>query len=123
MQHPFDERFFPSGIISDENSDVESFTNILDECIEDWGIKKGNCIVISNSLVIIRKVSIPTDIKDDEIHGYLYLELGSSIHLPFDGTVLIWFHSVWKTINGKFYCLLHQKSMLWNIRTFKRSKT
>ncbi|MCM2531504.1 pilus assembly protein PilM [Neobacillus pocheonensis] len=38
-------------------------------------------------LVIIRKISIPADIQDDELKGYLYLELGSSIHFPFEEPV------------------------------------
>lgn len=32
-------------------------------------------------------MSVPSDIQDDEIKGYLYLELGSTIHLPFEEPV------------------------------------
>ncbi len=83
------ERFLPPGIISDGKIvDAESLLNILDECIDQWKIHKRPIrFIIPDSLVIIRKVSIPSDIKDDEIHGYLYLELGSSIHLPFEDPV------------------------------------
>jgi type IV pilus assembly protein PilM len=35
----------------------------------------------------VRKVSVPGEIQEDEIQGYLYLELGSSIHLPFEEPV------------------------------------
>ena len=48
--------------------------------------------------MIIRKVEIPATIKDDEIKGYLYLELGSSIHLPFDEPV---FDTVLLSDNGE----------------------
>ena len=30
---------------------------------------------------------IPAEVMDDEIHGYLYLELGKSLHLPFEDPV------------------------------------
>lgn len=83
------ERFLPAGIISDGKiQDAETLSFILDECISDWGIKNREVrFLVPDSLVIIRKVMIPVDVKDDEIHGYLYLELGSSIHLPFDEPV------------------------------------
>lgn len=40
--------------------------------------------LVPDSRLVIRKVAIPKDIKDDEIKGYLYLEMGTSIHLPFE---------------------------------------
>ena len=40
-----------------------------------------------NPFVVIRKTTIPEDIQVDEIEGYLYLELGTSIHLPFEDPV------------------------------------
>lgn len=83
------ERFLPAGIISDGKiQDFETLAFILDECIDEWKIKNREVrFLVPDSLVIIRKVNIPGDVKDDEIHGYLYLELGSSIHLPFDEPV------------------------------------
>lgn len=83
------ERFLPQGIISDGKIiDADSLQNILDECIDEWKIHKRPIrFIIPDSLVIIRKVTIPSDIKEDEIHGYLYLELGSTIHLPFEDPV------------------------------------
>jgi type IV pilus assembly protein PilM len=83
------ERFLPPGIISDGKiSDMDSFANIMDECIEDWKIHRRYVrFLVPDSLVIIRKVSIPAEIQEDEIKGYLYLEFGSSIHLPFEDPV------------------------------------
>jgi type IV pilus assembly protein PilM len=83
------ERLLPPGIIADGKIvDGESLANILEECIEEWKIQRRQVrFIIPDSLVIIRKVSIPSEIQDDEIHGYLYLELGSSIHLPFEEPV------------------------------------
>ena len=85
----YGQRYLPPGIISDGKIlDFATLLNILDECIADWKIAKREIrFIVPDSLVIIRKVSIPGDIKEDEIDGYLYLELGSTIHLPFEDPV------------------------------------
>ncbi|OLS41529.1 pilus assembly protein PilM [Bacillus sp. MRMR6] len=85
----WNERYLPPGIITDGRIvDLDTLTNILEECIDDWKINRRSIrFIVPDSLVIIRKVSIPVDIQDDEIKGYLYLELGSSIHLPFEEPV------------------------------------
>ncbi len=83
------ERFLPPGIITDGKiTDIESLANILEECIDKWKIQRRQVrFIVPDPLVIIRKVSVPADIQDDEMKGYLYLELGSSIHLPFEEPV------------------------------------
>ncbi|WP_099352110.1 type IV pilus biogenesis protein PilM [Fredinandcohnia onubensis] len=86
----FRERYLPIGIIQ-EGRIIERDTLhlILDECITDWGLKKAEVrFIIPDSFVVIRKTSIPIEVKDDEINGYLYLELGSTIHLPFDEPII-----------------------------------
>lgn len=85
----WEERYIPFGIITDGKiADYETLANILEECISDWKIQKRSIrFTVPDPFVIIRKISIPADVKDDEIHGYLYLELGSSIHLPFEEPV------------------------------------
>ncbi|MBT2684568.1 pilus assembly protein PilM [Bacillus sp. ISL-37] len=85
----YGQRILPNGIIMDGKiQDIDTLMNILDECIDDWKIAKREIrFTVPDSLVIIRKVSIPADVKEDEIHGYLYLELGTSIHLPFEDPV------------------------------------
>jgi type IV pilus assembly protein PilM len=87
------ERFLPPGVITDGKiTDIDSLANILEECIGEWKIKGRQVrFIVPDPLVIIRKVSIPADIQDDEIKGYLYLELGSSIHLPFEEPVFDYF--------------------------------
>ncbi|WP_312470988.1 pilus assembly protein PilM [Neobacillus sp.] len=83
------ERFLPPGIIKDGKIvDIVSLTSNLEECIDEWKIQRRSIrFLVPDPLVIIRKVSIPAEIQDDEIKGYLYLELGSSIHLPFEEPV------------------------------------
>jgi len=83
------ERFLPPGIISNGKiTDLDSLTSILEECIDEWKIQRRQVrFLVPDPLVIIRKVTVPADIKDDEMKGFLYLELGSSIHLPFEEPV------------------------------------
>ncbi|MEH7074212.1 type IV pilus biogenesis protein PilM [Neobacillus drentensis] len=83
------ERFLPPGIIHDGKIiDNDALTNILDECIDEWKISRRSIrFIVPDQLVIIRKVSVPAEIQDDEMKGYLYLELGSTIHLPFEEPV------------------------------------
>ncbi|WML47376.1 pilus assembly protein PilM [Neobacillus sp. PS3-34] len=83
------ERFLPPGIISEGRIiDFESLENILEECLEDWKLNKRSVrFTVPDPLVIIRKVAVPADVEEDELKSYLYLELGSSIHLPFEDPV------------------------------------
>ncbi|MEH7106632.1 MULTISPECIES: type IV pilus biogenesis protein PilM [Bacillaceae] len=89
LAHRWSEHFLPAGIISDGKiQNQDSLESILEECIDEWKIHRRQVrFIIPDSLVIIRKISVPSEIQDDEIKGYLYLELGSTIHLPFDEPV------------------------------------
>lgn len=89
VPHKWGERLLPSGLITNGRiNDSETLANILEECVSDWKLRNRQVrFLIPESFVIIRKVSIPAEVKDDEIKGYLYLELGTSIHLPFDEPV------------------------------------
>lgn len=83
------ERYLPHGIINNGIiQDMVELQHILEQCVDEWRIQKRQVrFLVPDSFVIIRKVSIPYEIKENEIDGYLYLELGSSIHLPFNDPV------------------------------------
>lgn len=83
------ERYLPTNIVREGRIlDFESLTMILDECISDWKISKRDVrFLVPDPFVMLRKVALPQDLSDDEISGYLYMELGSSIHLPFEDPV------------------------------------
>ncbi|QFT90058.1 Competence protein A [Bacillus sp. THAF10] len=83
------ERFLPPNLVKDGKIvDEEVFRLILEECVEDWGLKRKHVrFVVPDQYVVTRKLTIPSNIMDDEIIGYLYLELGSTIHLPFEDPV------------------------------------
>lgn len=80
------ERYLPEGVIQDGTIvDRESLFLILEECVEDWEIKGREVqFLIHDSKLVIRKQHIPSELLEEEIKGYLYMELGSSIHLPFE---------------------------------------
>ncbi|NYE07809.1 Tfp pilus assembly PilM family ATPase [Bacillus niacini] len=60
----------------------------IEQCISDWKIAKRHVrFLVPDSFVVIRMVSLPIDLKEDEIKGYLYMEIGTSIHLPFEDPV------------------------------------
>lgn len=83
------ERFLPEGVIANGYiQDGETLEHILEQCVDDWKIKGRKVrFIVPDPFVIIRKVPIPADIEDAEIRGYLYMEIGASIHLPFDEPV------------------------------------
>ncbi|MFC0270167.1 type IV pilus biogenesis protein PilM [Metabacillus herbersteinensis] len=84
-----EERLLPPGLIKDGKiENAETLAMILDECVSDWGIKGRKVrFTVPDSHVVIRKVTVPADLKPDELRGHLYLEIGSSIHLPFEEVV------------------------------------
>lgn len=86
----FREKYLPPGIVQDGRIiERDTLLLILDECVSDWGIKRNRVqFVIPDPFVVIRRISIPKEVKDDEIIGYIYLELGTTIHLPFEEPVL-----------------------------------
>ncbi|MDX8290004.1 pilus assembly protein PilM [Metabacillus indicus] len=84
-----EERLLPEGLIrGGVIQDFDTLSLILDECVSEWGIKGRKVrFTVPDSHVVIRKVNVPGDLIDDEIRGHLYVEIGSSIHLPFDEAV------------------------------------
>lgn len=85
----YGEHYLPAGVIRDGKIlDHETLQNILDEVIDEWKLtKKQVRFLVPDPFIIIRKIMIPKEVKDDEIEGYLYLELGVTIHLPFEDPV------------------------------------
>jgi type IV pilus assembly protein PilM len=83
------ERYLPPGIVKEGKIvDRDTLEIILEECIDAWKIKRRKVrYLVPDPYVTIRKVMIPADIHKDEIEGYLYLEIGESVHLPFEDPV------------------------------------
>jgi type IV pilus assembly protein PilM len=87
--HQWGERHLPKGIIHDGKiMDRETLEMILEECVDEWKLKKRRVRFIApDSFVIIRRISLPAHLEEDEIRGYLFMELGTTIPLPFDNPV------------------------------------
>lgn len=83
------ERYLPPGVVKEGKIiDPDTLKIILDECIDIWKIRRRKVRFLApDSYVTIRRITIPSDVTYDEIKGYLYLEIGSSIHLPFEDPV------------------------------------
>lgn len=68
--------------------DPETLATILDGAIEQWGISKRSVQFLApDQYVIIRKVPYPDDIMTDELKGHFFIEIGSTLYLPFDDPV------------------------------------
>ena len=85
----YGERYLPQGIIREGKIyDEDSFHLILDECVNDWNIKRRKILfTVPDSSVVIRNVEVPVQLREDEIHGHLQFMVGETIHLPFDDPV------------------------------------
>ncbi|MBO8177504.1 MAG: pilus assembly protein PilM [Bacillus sp. (in: Bacteria)] len=65
--------------------DSQTLLFILEEIVADWGLKHRPVqFLVPDQYAIVRRLSIPKDVKEDELHSYIFLEIGTSIHLPFE---------------------------------------
>lgn len=85
----FGERYLQSGFIRDGKIiDHENVEAVLEECVDEWKLKnRAVNFIIPDSTVLFRKLLIPNEIPNDEIKGYLYFEIGTTIHLPFEDPI------------------------------------
>lgn len=79
------ERPLPAGIVRDGRIiDRETLAIVLEECVEEWKIGGQRVrFVVPDPFVMIRSLPLPSHLSDEEIRGYLFMELGESIPLPF----------------------------------------
>jgi type IV pilus assembly protein PilM len=83
------QRRLPEDIILEGKiRDHDTLKLILEEMVAEGKLKGQKvAFLVPDSLVVVRKVQIPLDIQESEMKGYIFLEIGSSIHLPFDNPV------------------------------------
>ncbi|AQU79057.1 pilus assembly protein PilM [Planococcus faecalis] len=84
-----EEMALPPGIIKDgEIVDVKALGSLLDEAVHQWGLsKKSVRFLAPDEFVIIRKVTFPQGVKVDELKGHFFIEIGSTLYLPFEDPV------------------------------------
>ncbi|OCA92401.1 type IV pilus biogenesis protein PilM [Pseudobacillus wudalianchiensis] len=85
----YGERELPEGIVRNgEIIDYESLKLILEDVLIEWGIKKRDVrFAVPDHYIAIREEQLREDLEEDEIKGYLFLQIGSTIHLPFEEPV------------------------------------
>lgn len=100
------ERYLPFGIVQHGNIvDRETLLMILDECIDTWKINRREiqfCVPDSN--VVIRNISIRKTVEREELNNYLFMEIGESIHLPFEDPIFD--YRVFDEDDDNYYLLL-----------------
>ncbi|WP_019412522.1 type IV pilus biogenesis protein PilM [Paenisporosarcina sp. TG20] len=84
-----EERSLPSGIVKDGKIvDADMLVSILGEAVEEWKLsRKSVRFLAPDEYVIIRKLSYPPDVRKDELKGHFFIEIGSTLYLPFDDPV------------------------------------
>lgn len=83
------EKLLPQNIIENGKiADDLAFFEFMKETVEEWNIKK--CKVrfyVPNELVIMRDIELNEDVKKDELEQYITMEIGHTIHFPFNNPV------------------------------------
>ncbi|WP_075620470.1 type IV pilus biogenesis protein PilM [Paenisporosarcina indica] len=84
-----EEQVLPEGIIKDGKIvDIDTLVSILDKAVNQWGLsKKSVRFLAPDEYVIIRKLTYPPDVRRDELKGHFFIEIGSTLYLPFDDPV------------------------------------
>lgn len=78
----------PNTVVEGKIVDAEALVVILEGTIKEWGIAKRDVQFLApDTYVMIRKVPYPDDIQPDELKGHFFIEIGSTIYLPFDDPV------------------------------------
>ncbi|MEK5426919.1 type IV pilus biogenesis protein PilM [Cytobacillus sp. FSL R7-0680] len=68
--------------------DETGLSLILQSCVEDWQLhRKKVRFIVPDGQSVVRSVVIPDEVPAKHIHGYLDMEIGASIHLPFQQPV------------------------------------
>ncbi|MCF6138103.1 type IV pilus biogenesis protein PilM [Pseudalkalibacillus berkeleyi] len=87
--HKIGETKLPAGIIQKGRIlDKHALTKIVTSCVNNWKMKgKKVRFAIPDAISFIRKIPIPSTIPEKELDGYIQVELGATIHVPFDEPV------------------------------------
>lgn len=82
----YGERYIPDGMVENGKIiDVSQFKLFMADCITHWKLKNKRIMFVEpNEAVAVKTVTVPYEVADEEMRGYLYIELGESIILPFE---------------------------------------
>lgn len=84
------EKPIPAGLIeSGKITDEIHFYEFMKELVQKWGIKHRKVrFYVPNSLVIMRPVEFSRKIKEENVKEYFMMEIGETIHLPFQQPII-----------------------------------
>ncbi len=83
------EKQIPPGLIEHGRlMNEEKFGKFFRDTVQEWGLKRERVyFYVPDPLVIMKKETYPARLKDDEIKGHFYMELGQTFYLPFENPV------------------------------------
>ncbi|PIC80626.1 pilus assembly protein PilM [Sporosarcina sp. P18a] len=83
------EMLLPEHIIMDGRIVEEDvLREVLTTTVKDWNlVKRDVAFLAPDTYVIIRRVAYPDTVEDEELKSHFFIEIGSTIYLPFDDPV------------------------------------
>ncbi|MBA2173445.1 pilus assembly protein PilM [Halobacillus locisalis] len=85
----YGEEFLPNDMVQDGIiQHIRRFEMVVEDIVAKHRLKNAPLFFcVPDSSVILRHLSVPSEVEDDAIKGYLYQQLGETIHLPFEQPV------------------------------------
>ncbi|WP_079479524.1 type IV pilus biogenesis protein PilM [Halobacillus salinus] len=85
----YGEEFLQGDILQDGViQNLRRFEMVLEDIVAKHQLKNAPLyFCVPDSSVILRHLSVPSEVEDEAIKGYLYQQLGDSLHLPFEQPV------------------------------------
>lgn len=78
----------PHVITEGRIANEEVLEQVLGEAVKDWNlVKRSVAFLAPDAYVIIRRVPYPETVTSEELKGHFFIEIGSTIYLPFDDPV------------------------------------
>lgn len=80
----------PKGIVEEEIvQDEMAFYDLLKDLVKKWGIANDDLyFFVPDHAVLMRVFNYPVDLKNEKLKGYVEMEIGESIHLPFESPLI-----------------------------------
>lgn len=83
------EMLLPEHVIQEGRiAEEDMLRDVLTEVVKDWSLAKRDVAFLApDTYVIIRRVAYPDTVEDEELKSHFFIEIGSTIYLPFDDPV------------------------------------
>ena len=83
------EMLLPEHVIQEGRiAEEDMLRDVLTEVVKDWNLAKRDVAFLApDTYVIIRRVAYPDTVEDEELKSHFFIEIGSTIYLPFDDPV------------------------------------